>query len=66
MKRFTREPDPQAHEWRNLRDSSGRLYGRVNRIQMLLEIRRNHITTVFDLKAILEIQQTVEKKNEIE
>jgi hypothetical protein len=62
MKRFTAQPDPAAHEWRNLRDERGRYYGRVNRVQMLLEIRTNKHTTVFDLKAILEIRQIEAKE----
>jgi hypothetical protein len=55
MKRYTAQPDPAAQEWRNLRDERGRYYGRVNRVQMLLEIRTNKHTTIFDLKAILQL-----------
>jgi len=50
------QPDPQDKDWRNLRDQSGRLYGRVNRVQMLLEIRQHNRTMVIDLKTVLEIK----------
>jgi hypothetical protein len=62
MKRFTREPDPTAQEWRNLRDEQGRLYGRVNRVQMLLELRRNQKTVTFDLKQLIEIRESETNK----
>jgi len=65
MKRFTTQPDPQAQEWRNLRDANGRLYGRVNRVQMLLEIRSHQKTMVFDLKELLQVK-TLENKKDIE
>jgi hypothetical protein len=57
MKRFTKEPDPAAQEWRNLRDEEGRLYGRVNRTLMLLELRRNQKTVTFDLRVLISIQE---------
>ncbi len=62
MKRFTKEPDPAAQEWRNLRDERGRLYGRVNRVKMLLEIRRNQNTVTFDLKQLIEISEVETKE----
>ena len=65
-KRFRKEPDPSEAEWRNLRDSRGRLYGRVNATKMLLEIRRNQTTITFDLTEILQIKPPLEKKNDIE
>jgi hypothetical protein len=65
MKRFTREPDPASQEWRNLRDERGRLYGRVNRAQMLLEIRSHQQTMTFDLKVILQIK-TVDRREDTE
>jgi hypothetical protein len=55
-------PDPAAKDWRNLRDANGRLYGRVNRVQMLLELRSHSTTHVFDLKIILEAGQDETKE----
>ena len=52
-------------EWRNLRDERGRLYGRVNRVQMLLEIRVHKQTMSFDLKEILQIK-TLDPREDIE
>lgn len=65
MKRFHAEPDPAAQEWRNLRDERGRLYGRVNRVKMLLEIRSHQQTQTFDLKEILQIK-TLDRREDIE
>jgi hypothetical protein len=56
-----KKPMPTAAEtdpnWRNLRDDQGRLYGRVNRVRMVLEIRRNQTTVTFDLKQLIEISE---------
>ena len=54
-----------VEEWRNLRDERGRLYGRVNRVQMLLEIRVHKQTMSFDLKEILQIK-TLDPREDIE
>jgi hypothetical protein len=47
--------------WRNLRDEQGVLYGRVNRVQMLLELRRNQKTVTFNLDELLNTGQTDQK-----
>jgi hypothetical protein len=53
---------PGDPNWRNLRDEQGRLYGRVNRVQMLLELRRNQKTVTFDLKQLIEISEVETKE----
>jgi hypothetical protein len=65
LKRIKLPAAPSDPEWRNLRDEQGRLYGRVNRTRMLLELRRNQKTVTFDLRvyiAISEKSDTVENK----
>jgi len=47
-------------EWRNLRDAKGRLYGRIDRVRLLLELRSHngaHETVVFELKQFIEIRE---------
>jgi hypothetical protein len=60
-----KKPAPVADkgdDWRNLRDDQGRLYGRVNRVMLLLEIRRNQKTVTFDLKQLIEISEVETKE----
>ena len=60
MRKPANDP-PQGQEWRNLRDDKGRLYGRVNRQTMLLEIRSHQQTMTFDLKELIETRQSETK-----
>lgn len=57
MKKVPQEPVENDPNWRNLRDEQGRLYGRVNRVRALLEIRRNQKTITFDLIELIQIQE---------
>lgn len=57
MKKPPGIPVASDPNWRNLRDEEGRLYGRVNRTLMLLELRRNQKTITFDLSELIQIQQ---------
>ena len=55
MKRPKATAPADDAEWRNLRDDKGRLYGRVNRVKMLLEFRTHKETVTFDLKEVLQV-----------
>ena len=55
MKKPQPAPDTDPN-WRNLRDEQGRLYGRVNRVRLVLEIRNHGKTIVFDLTQGIEIR----------
>jgi hypothetical protein len=60
MPQFKPKPHEVDPDWRNLRDAKGRLYGRVNRVQLLLELRSHngrHETVVFDLREVLVIRE---------
>lgn len=61
MKTQRQQHEAVNPDWRNLRDAKGRLYGRVNRVQMLLEMRIHRDTVVFDLQSGLEIRQSETK-----
>jgi hypothetical protein len=44
----------QNEQWRELRDERGKLYGRLDPVDYLLEIRRNQETVTFDLRDYIE------------
>lgn len=45
----------QQEQWRELRDERGKLCARLDPIDLLLEIRRNHGTVIFDLRDHIEM-----------
>jgi hypothetical protein len=57
VKKPPQQPVASDPNWRNLRDEDGRLYGRVNRVRMILEIRRNQKTITFDLSELIVVQE---------
>jgi len=59
------EPSQSDPNWRNLRDAKGRLYGRIDRVRLLLELRSHngaHETVVFELKQFIDISESETNK----
>jgi hypothetical protein len=56
MKQADETHPTKSQDWRNLRDEQGRLYGRVDRVRLLLEVRNHGKTIVFDLTRGIEIR----------
>ena len=59
------ETNSAPSSWRELRDDRGRLYARLDHLNLLLEVRRNHESVIFDLREYLDLR-TLEIDQDIE